>query len=204
MSASPARDSRTRTALIDAANRLILEEGYAAVTTRKVAAKAGVNQSLVYYYFRTMDELFLAAFRRGAEANLKRLETAARDEQPLRALWRISSQPLDSALTVEFIALANHRPAIRAELASYTRRFRLRQQEIIEQARAAGEVCDTGGPSSAAVVVVAAALARILAMDGMLGITEGHDEVLALIEDNLARLCREQPGTDTSGDLGLT
>ena len=203
MSASPARDSRTRIALIDAANRLILEEGYAAVTTRKVAAKAGVNQSLVYYYFRTMDELFLAAFRRGAEANLKRLETAARDEQPLRALWRISSQPLDSALTVEFIALANHRPAIRAELASYTRRFRLRQQEIIEQARAAAEVCDTGGPSSAAVVVVAAALARILAMDGMLGITDGHDEVLALIEDNLARLCREQPGTDTSGDPGL-
>jgi AcrR family transcriptional regulator len=203
MSASPARDSRTRTALIDAANRLILEEGYAAVTTRKVAAKAGVNQSLVYYYFRTMDELFLAAFRRGAEANLKRLETAARDEQPLRALWRISSQPLDSALTVEFIALANHRPAIRAELASYTRRFRLRQQEIIEQARATGEVGDTGGPSSAAVVVLAAALARILAMDGMLGITDGHDEVLALIEDNLARLCREQPGTDTSDDPGL-
>jgi hypothetical protein len=53
------------------------------------------------------------------------------------------------------------------------------------------------------VVVVSAALARILAMDGMLGITDGHDEVLALIEDNLARLCREQPGTDTSDDPGL-
>ncbi|GAA2438095.1 TetR/AcrR family transcriptional regulator [Actinomadura vinacea] len=191
----PARDSGTRTALIDAANQLMLEEGYAAVTTRKVAARAGVNQALVYYYFRTMDELFLAVFRRGAEASLKRMERAARADDPLRALWQVSSEPRDSALTIEFIALANHRQAVRAELASYTRRFRERQQEIIEHVHGSGDV---GGPTPAAMTVVTAALSRILAMDGMLGITAGHDEVLTLIEEYLARAAQSDSGAPSS------
>ncbi|OLT21207.1 hypothetical protein BJF79_15560 [Actinomadura sp. CNU-125] len=183
----PTRDSKTRTALLDAATRLMLDEGYAAVTTRKVAAKAGVNQALVYYHFRTMDELFLAVFRRGAEASLQRLDDAARADDPLRALWQVSSEPQNSALTVEFIALANHRPAVRTELADYTRRFRLRQQEIIERVRDDRNADVPEGPTPAAVTVLAAALARILSMDGAIGITDGHDEVLALVEDYLLR-----------------
>ena len=166
---------------------MMLEEGYAAVTTRKVAAKAGVNQALVYYHVRTMDELFLAVFRRGAEATFRRLEDAARADDPLRALWQVSSEPQNSALTVEFIALANHRPAVRTELAGHTRRFRRRQQEIIERARDCRHAGGPDGPAPAAVTVLAAALARILSMDGALGITDGHDEVLALIEDYLGR-----------------
>nr|BFE31116.1 TetR/AcrR family transcriptional regulator [Actinomadura rugatobispora] len=181
---APARESTTRAALIDAATRLMLEDGYAAVTTRKVAARADVNQALVYYHFGTMDELFLAVFRRGAEASLKRLEDAARSDDPLRTLWQVSSEPQGSALTIEFIALANHRQAIRTELADYTRRFRRKQREIIEQV---SDAQDPGTPTPAAATVVIAALARILSMDGMLGITDGHDEVLALIEDRLTR-----------------
>src|SRR4051812_40816739 len=181
----PAGDSKTRTALLDAASKLMLEEGYAAVTTRKVAASAGANQGLVYYYFRTMDELFLAVFRRGAEANLARLEHAAQAEDPLRALWEVSSEPHGSAMTIEFIALANHREAIRTELATYTRRFRRIQQDVIEGALTARRTDD--GPGPAALTVLVAALSRILAMDSMLGITDGHDQVHALIEGYLTR-----------------
>ncbi|EUA30299.1 bacterial regulatory s, tetR family protein [Mycobacterium xenopi 4042] len=53
--------------LLDAAEQLMLEEGYAAVTSRRVAQKAALKPQLVHYYFRTMDDLFLAAFRRRAE-----------------------------------------------------------------------------------------------------------------------------------------
>lgn len=194
----PARHSTTRTALLEAATRLMLDEGYAAVTTRKVAAKAGVNQALVYYHFRTMDELFLAVFRRGAEATLRRLEDAARADDPLRALWQVSSEPQNSALTVEFIALANHRPAVRAELADSTRRFRLRQQEIIEQVRAGRAGGRPEGPSAAALTVLAAALARVLSMDGAIGVTDGHDEVLALVEDYLDRSSPLRPGREAT------
>ncbi len=54
----------------------MLEEGYAAVTSRRVAAQAGLKPQLVHYYFRTMDDLFLAAYRRRAEQGLERLAQA--------------------------------------------------------------------------------------------------------------------------------
>ena len=45
----------------------MIEEGYAAVTSRRLANKAGLKPQLVHYYFRTMEELFLEVFRRRAE-----------------------------------------------------------------------------------------------------------------------------------------
>src|SRR5688572_28425877 len=102
----------------------MLDEGYAAVTTRKVAAQAGVNPALVHYHFSTIDDLFLAVFRRGAEAHLARLQAAVESPQPLRCVWEVMSEPRDTALTLEFLALANHRKAIRTELADYSSRFR--------------------------------------------------------------------------------
>ena len=72
-----AEDSKTRAQLLDAAERLLLEEGYAAVTSRRVAAKAGLKPQLVHYYFRTMDDLFVAVFRRRADENLARFEQPA-------------------------------------------------------------------------------------------------------------------------------
>ena len=72
--------SKSRAQLLDAAEQLLVEEGYAAVTSRRVAAKAGLKPQLVHYYFRTMDDLFVEVFRRGAEANLARIErTVAAD-----------------------------------------------------------------------------------------------------------------------------
>ncbi len=62
-----APDAKNRGVLLDAAEALMLEEGYAAVTSRRVADKAGLKPQLVHYYFRTMDDLFLAVFRRRAE-----------------------------------------------------------------------------------------------------------------------------------------
>ena len=59
-----APDAKNRGVLLDAAEQLMLEEGYAAVTSRRVAEKAGLKPQLVHYYFRTMEDLFLAVFRR--------------------------------------------------------------------------------------------------------------------------------------------
>ena len=90
--------SATRTALLDAAQQVLLEEGYAAATSRRVAARAGLKPQLVHYYFRTMDDLFLALVRRGAEQNLERQAEALASPEPLRALWELSSDPAASAL----------------------------------------------------------------------------------------------------------
>lgn len=98
MTASPRRfgaeTSKTRDVLLDCVEQLMLEEGYAAVTFRAVAAKAEVTSSLVQYYFRTLDGIFLAAIRRYAERNIAHVKQAlqAPPEQLLRVLRRLHRQ----------------------------------------------------------------------------------------------------------------
>jgi len=49
-------------AILDAAEKLFLEKGFAMVSTTQIAKAAGCNQALVHYYFRTKDRLFEAIF----------------------------------------------------------------------------------------------------------------------------------------------
>src|SRR6476659_8651446 len=104
-----APDAKNRSVLLDAAERLMLEEGYGAVTSRRVAEKAGLKPQLVHYYFRTMGDLYLAVFRRRAEQGLEAQAHGWQWPRPLWALWRYSSDPRISAFTVKFMALASHR-----------------------------------------------------------------------------------------------
>jgi AcrR family transcriptional regulator len=115
-------DSKTRIRLLDAAELLLLEEGYAAVTSRRVAARAGLKPQLVHYYFRTMDDLFLDVFRRRAEDNVARAERAIAADGSLRVLWNLNADPRGARFNIEFVALANHRKAIRTEIARYAER----------------------------------------------------------------------------------
>ncbi len=80
-------------ALLDAALALMVEDGYAAVTSRRVAAKAGLKPQLVHYYFRTMDDLFVALVPPGRRAEPRAPGQGPRVAQPLRALWSFSSDP---------------------------------------------------------------------------------------------------------------
>ena len=49
-------------AILEAAERLFLEKGYAATSTTQIAKVVGCNQALVHYYFRTKDNLFNTIF----------------------------------------------------------------------------------------------------------------------------------------------
>src|SRR5258708_23493159 len=81
----------TREALIDATAQIMLDEGYAAATSRRVAAQAGVKSALVHYYFPSMDDLFVAVLRDKAEAILERQRQAMAESEPLHALWQLNS-----------------------------------------------------------------------------------------------------------------
>lgn len=56
--------SETREQLVAAAERLFAERGFAGVSVRVIAAEAGVNWSLVGYYFRGKDGLLAEVYRR--------------------------------------------------------------------------------------------------------------------------------------------
>ncbi|MFZ2528089.1 MAG: TetR/AcrR family transcriptional regulator, partial [Rhodococcus sp. (in: high G+C Gram-positive bacteria)] len=126
-----APDAKNRSVLLDAAEAVMLEYGYAAVSSRRVAEQAGLKPQLVHYYFVNMDELLAEVFRRRAERGLEIQAKALASPQPLWALWRFSSNPAGVALTMEFMAMSRHRPALRALLADYSERFRRDQAEAI-------------------------------------------------------------------------
>lgn len=62
----PPAERNTEQAILDAAERLFLEKGFARTSTTEIAKEAGCNQALVHYYFRTKDRLFESIFERKA------------------------------------------------------------------------------------------------------------------------------------------
>ena len=176
-----AKDSKTRAFLLDAAEALMLEEGYAAVTSRRVAARADLKPQLVHYYFRTMDDLFIEVFRRRAEQDLPRFEQAIAEDGSLRNLWRLNADPRGARFTIEFMALANHRKAIRAEIARYAERFRAAQLDAVTAALAARGVTEERLPPIAALLLMTG-LSQLIALEGAIGVTDGHEDTLAYVE----------------------
>ncbi len=180
-------DAKNRGVLLDAAEQMKLEEGYAAVTSRRVAEKAELKPQLVHYYFRTMDDLFLAAFRRRAEEGLEAQARVLQARQPLWALWRFSTDPAATAITMEFIALANHRKALKAEIAYYAERFRDEQQKALST------VLHRYGVDAAQVPplvwsVLMTSVSRVLVIEQALGMSAGHAEIVEFVERYLHRL----------------
>ncbi len=183
------QDSKTRAQLLDAAERLMLEEGYASVTSRRVAAEAGLKPQLVHYYFRTMDDLFLEVFRRRADENMARFARAIAEDGSLRNLWRVNADPRGAAFRMEFVALANHRKAIRAEVARYAERFRAAQAEAVAAALAERGISEAELPPTVALLIMTG-LSQVLALEGALGVSAGHDTTIAFIEQRIAELER--------------
>jgi AcrR family transcriptional regulator len=180
-----ARDSATRRALIRATAEVMIEEGYAAATSRRVAGKAGVRPALVHYYFPSMDDLFVAVLRAGAETTLQRQRQAVTGDEPLHALWRLNSTQ-GAQLMLEFMALANHRKAIRTEIAAYAERYGdMEAAALTEAMRAHGVDMQEFPPVVMSMILTS--LARIMLLEHSLGIDRGHDAVREFIGRYLDR-----------------
>ena len=185
-----AEDSKTRAQLLDAAEELLVDEGYAAVTSRQLAAKAGLKPQLVHYYFRTMDDLFIAVLQRRADRDMAGFERAIAADGSLRNLWRLNTDMRGARFTIEFAALANHRKAIRAEMARYAERFRAAQLEALRAALAAHGVSEDQLPPVVAQLLMTGA-AQVMALEDALGVTSGHRAATSFIKRFIEQL--EQP-----------
>jgi AcrR family transcriptional regulator len=184
---SAVEESATRTALLDAAEALMLDEGYAAVTTRRLAAKAGVNSALVYYYFDTMDGLFIALFRRGAQRTRERWARVLASPQPLWEYWDMLRDQTHTFHTMEFIALANHRKAIRAEIAEAARAYHRMQLDGLADVLARYGLDPARWPP-ASIIVMMTGIARYLLIEDAFDVDLGHGETVAVIERHIREL----------------
>jgi AcrR family transcriptional regulator len=182
-----AGDPTTRNALLDGAQLVMRSEGYAAATIRRVANQAGVNSALVSYYFGSLDGMFIALFQRGAERSFERLQEALGSPQPLWGFWELIHDRSNSASTMEFIALANHRKSIRDEIADYSRRFRAAQLDALTGVLE-GYGLDSDEWPASVVVLALSSLSRFMLIEEAFGVDVGHAEIEAKVEAFLRAL----------------
>jgi AcrR family transcriptional regulator len=186
--------SSTRTALLDAAQELMIEEGYGAVSSRRIGARAGMNPALVHYYFETMDGLFIELFRRNSQRSLDRLARALLSPQPLWGYWDASREISSNALVNEFVALANHRKNIRSEIASYSERHRQMELDVLSRVLKSYGVDDEKWPP-VTIILAIRAISQYMRVEEGFDIDTGHADMISVIERTICELEGERlPG----------
>lgn len=175
------QDSATSNAILDAAEHVLQTRGYGAITSRSVAEAAGVRQQLIYYYFQTVDEMLLVAFKRRTARGIERLKQDVASEQPIRALWDDFNNAFDARLTFEYMALANHHDGIREEVAKFMHESRVLQIEQIRKAYSERDIDPDAIPPEAVVFLISA-ISMLMVREAQTGVSITHKEVHDMVE----------------------
>ena len=128
-------------ALLDAAERLLADAGYASVTTRRLAKEAGVNHGLVHYYFGSNENLLVQALERFTRRLIARQRELYAAGVPFADKWRTAMHYLVSEdvsyqkIWLELQALSWNNPDICERLARVNAEWRAVLTEAFEQPR---------------------------------------------------------------------
>jgi AcrR family transcriptional regulator len=176
-------------ALLDAAERLLVGVGYAAITTRRLAEEAGVNHGLVHYYFGSNDALLVRALERFTERLIDRQRELYASDRPFLEKWRTAMEFLVSEdlayekIWLELQALAWNRPDLRERLAQVNGEWRaVLTEAFAEPHRELGLEL----PLEALVSLVMTFNLGII-VERLGGIEHGHAELLAWVDEWLSR-----------------
>lgn len=120
----------TEEALLDAAEQLLVDVGYAGITTRRLAETAGVNHGLVHYYFGSNESLLVQALERFTERLVERQRSLYSGDAPFPDKWRTAMSYLvdDDAryekIWLELQALSWNNPDLGERLARVNAEWR--------------------------------------------------------------------------------
>ena len=185
-------------AFLDAAERLLVREGAAGISTRQLAKEAEQNHGLVHYYFGSVDELLLQALERFTNRVLERQRTMYATDAPFAEKWRTAmafvEEDLDSGypkVWAELEALALNHPEMRARLAAVNDRWRTLLHDALEQAIDEYGL-DRSRYSAEALAALVMQFNKGLLNERLLGFDRGHAELLATIDGWLASLERDK------------
>jgi TetR/AcrR family transcriptional regulator len=174
--------------LLDAAERLLIEVGYSAVTTRLVSKEAGLNHGLVHYYYGSMEELFLAVLERFTARLIVRQRAMYAADTTFLVKWL--EEDLASGypkIWLELQAMAWNRPAMRARIAAVHREWITVLMEAFGPAMKQYGIAD--GPLRVeAMVALVATFNQGIMLERLSDISEGHDSLLRSIDRWLASL----------------
>jgi AcrR family transcriptional regulator len=177
--------SAAEDALLDAAERLLVDVGYAGITTRRLAEEAGVNHGLVHYYFGSIENVMVRALERFTERQIARQRAMyAAPDVPFIEKWRTAMRYLVSEdvayekVWYELQALAWNRPELRERVDHVNAEWRAVLTEAFAEPR---ERFGIEMPLEALVSLVVTFNEGIM-LERLSGVEEGHDALLDWID----------------------
>jgi AcrR family transcriptional regulator len=176
--------SAAEEALLDAAERLLVDVGYAGITTRRLAEEAGVNHGLVHYYFGSNESLLVRALERFTERMIERQRELYASDMPFVEKWRTAMRYLMSEdasyekVWLELQALSWNDTALQARLARVNAEWRaVLTEAFVEPHRELGIEM----PLDALVSLVVTFNTGII-VERLGGVETGHGELLDWID----------------------
>jgi AcrR family transcriptional regulator len=175
-------------ALLDAAERLLVDVGYAGITTRRLAEEAGVNHGLVHYYFGSNENLLVRALERFTEKLIARQRELYAADVPFIEKWRTAMRYLVSddvtyeKIWLELQALAWNHPELRQRLAHVNAEWRGVLTDAFEQPRREYGI---EVPVDALVALVMAFNTGVI-VERLGGVETGHQALLDWIDQWLS------------------
>ena len=189
MASPPVARAQTEEAFLDAAERLLVDVGYAGITTRRLAEEAKANHGLVHYYFGSMENLLVRVLERFTGRLTARQRAMYADpEIPFLEKWRqamrylVSEDVAYEKVWLELQALAWNRPELQEQVARVNEEWRAVLTEAFTEPR---ERYRIDMPIEALVSLVMTFTEGII-LERAQGITAGHRELLAWITGWLA------------------
>src|SRR5215212_9106436 len=131
--------SAAEEALLDAAERLLVDAGHSGITTRRVAEEAGVNHGLVHYYFGSNENLLVRALERFTARLIDRQRELYAADVPFVEKWRTAMRYLLSEdvsyqkIWLELQALAWNNGDLQTRLAHVNAEWRAVLTEAFEE-----------------------------------------------------------------------
>jgi TetR/AcrR family transcriptional regulator len=183
----PLARAQTEEAFLDAAERLLVEVGYAGITTRRLAEEAKANHGLVHYYFGSMENLLVRVLERFTERMTERQRAMYASEVPFIEKWRTAMLYLSAdreyqKIWLELQALAWNRPELQSRVAHVNEEWRAVLMEAFAEPH---ERYGIEMPLDALVSLVITFNEGII-LERLSGIETGHAELLEWIDGWLA------------------
>ena len=181
--------SAAEEALLDAAERLLVDAGHAGITTRRLAEAAGVNHGLVHYYFGSNENLLVQMLERFTARLIARQEQLYASDMPFVEKWRTAMRHLVSddvayeKVWLELQAMGWNNDELRERLARVNGEWRrvLTEAFAVPHRELGLEI-----PLDALVSLVVTFNIGVM-VERLGGIEAGHDELLRWIDEWLSR-----------------
>jgi AcrR family transcriptional regulator len=181
-------------AFLDAAERLLIRDGAAGISTRHLAREAGQNHGLVHYYFGSVDELLLQTLERFTERVLERQRAMYASDAPFIEKWRQAMGFLEDDLAsgypkvwAELQALAWNKPELSDRLQDVNDRWRSVLRDAFAEAIERYGIADIGFTAEAWAALVMQFNEGLL-FERLLGFDRGHKALLTAIDAWLSGL----------------